>query len=348
MATITSVQGYTATQPGIIAPIAVLLSSLASRYNPAVYTSTASQLPILFPTVNSLSYYRTVENYTNLLSSIYNINIDIDRVGLRNNFAYNGASIYLNGTSGIYIQDPSTLYSFGTNSTLEAWVRLTSMPNSGTSYGIFSKRNNTSITPANWITLELTDAGLLKLQVSTSNTNPGWDLTVTGSTSLTEDTWYHIALVKSSDTWTVYLNGKVYSTGSSTGTVRDTTSTLAIGSLTTTGTYSLRGYVAGIRFINSTAVYSTTFTTAYYQPTAITGTVLLINPTFSTNTVTDTSGYTPTITGTYITNGYSPFELNAKYADGGYLGVLSAPGYASIQTLNPSTTTIATVTELWI
>ena len=78
MAIITPIQGYTQTQPITQSPLSIPLSSLASRYTPQAYTSTAPQLPILYPPANSLTYYRPIAGYSGTITSITSPNINID------------------------------------------------------------------------------------------------------------------------------------------------------------------------------------------------------------------------------------------------------------------------------
>lgn len=220
---------------------------------PGSVSSTGSDIVLNTPTptVNSLGYV-----------------VPIEEIGFRTYSMFSGGSLYLTGTSGIYVQDPSSLYNLTSNTTIEFWMRPTCLPNSGTVIGLLSKRPDTGISPANWLTLAITDSGLLQLQVSSTSVTPGWGLTATGTKAISVGTWYHVALTKSSGTWTVYLNGKQYIVGTMANTVRDTASTLAIGAYASNGSNAFSGYISGFRYVSGTVVYTSDFTTPNLAPTS--------------------------------------------------------------------------------
>lgn len=194
--------------------------------------------------------------------------VPIGEVGFRTYNTFVGGSLYLTGTSGIYVQDPGSLYTLTSDTTIEFWMRPTRLPDSGTVIGLLSKRPDTGIAPANWLTLAITDSGLLQLQVSSTSVTPGWGLTATGTKTISVGTWYHVAITKSSSTWTVYLNGRQYIVGTMSNTVRDTASTLAIGAYASNGSNAFSGYITGFRYVVGTVVYTSDFTTPNYAPTS--------------------------------------------------------------------------------
>jgi len=80
----------------------------------------------------------------------------------------------------------------------------------------------------------------------------------TGSVSL--NTWYHVAYVRSGSTFTIYLNGTSAATASSSAAVNfDAGWNFNIGSAYT-NTYHYNGYVSNLRIVNGTALYTTNFT----------------------------------------------------------------------------------------
>jgi len=291
--------------------------------------------------------------------------VPLEEVGIRTNSTFSGGSIYLSGTSGIYVQDPGSLYTLTTNTTIELWIKPTKLPSYGTVIGILSKRANLSINPANWITLALTDSGLLQLQVSGTSTSAGWGLTLTGTgNNISPGTWYHIAITKSSNTWTLYLNGAQYFTGTLADTVRDTTNTLVIGAYDSTGSNAFTGYITGVRYVVQTVVYTAPFTVPNYAPTnsatanqdavpsasiIANNTDLLINPIYGTSTITDSSSNASTITGTYTISALSPNELlyAAKYGQNIPMAITTTVE-SPIYGLGGIATAPTIVTELWI
>jgi hypothetical protein len=116
--------------------------------------------------------------------------------------------------------------------------------------------------------------------------------------TISTNTWYHLAVVRSGTTTTVFLNG----TRSSTGTVSMSNNYAAksnvLGTLNTTDNYPLYGEMSNVRFVLGSAVYSpssTTITVPTSALTAVTNTDLL---TFQNSTLIDNS--TNAFTLTYV------------------------------------------------
>lgn len=81
---------------------------------------------------------------------------------------------------------------------------------------------------------------------------------ITGSTTINNNTWYHIALTRSGSTLRLFVNGVLdgsatYSTNTS-GTANE-----YVGGFVTGG-YSFNGYLDDVRYTNGLARYTTTFT----------------------------------------------------------------------------------------
>ena len=80
----------------------------------------------------------------------------------------------------------------------------------------------------------------------------------TGSVSV--DTWYHVAYVRSGSTFTIYLDGTSAATASSAEAVNfDAGWNFNIGSAYT-NTYHYNGYLSNLRIVNGTALYTSNFT----------------------------------------------------------------------------------------
>lgn len=317
---------------------------------PGVISSRGSNIPLNTPiaTVNSVGS-----------------SVPIGEVGFRTYNTFVGGSLYLNGNSGIYVQDPGSLYTLTSDTTIEFWMLPTRLPDSGTVIGLLSKRPDTGIAPANWLTLAITDSGLLQLQVSSTSVAPGWGLTATGTKTISAGTWYHVAITKSSSTWTVYLNGRQYIVGTMSNTVRDTASTLAIGAYASNGSNAFSGYITGFRYVVGTVVYTSDFTTPNYAPTAsatanqdaypstaipINNTDLLINPIYGSSTLADTSNIANTnITGTYTISALSPLETlySTKVNQNLTLGTNTVSEYP-IYGLGGTAAVVSSAIELWI
>lgn len=79
------------------------------------------------------------------------------------------------------------------------------------------------------------------------------------STVLSANTWYHIALVRSSGTVSCYLNGIKETKTYSLGTVADNTEPITVGS-DFGGVQSMQGYMDELRFSKGIARYTSNFT----------------------------------------------------------------------------------------
>jgi len=177
--------------------------------------------------------------------------------------ADHGGSIYLDGTD-----DRLSIANIGLNGdlTLEGWF-YQSVAQSATYRCIISASTyGTTGEP---------------LRIYTYNSICSIWLANTGgphiSGSFTENTWHHVALVRSSGTWTLYIDGISAGTSTTNGTY-DFASTVdwTVGG-DANGTYPFTGNVSDIRFTNS-AVYSSNFTPPS-APLSSTGASLLIKGT---------------------------------------------------------------------
>jgi hypothetical protein len=102
------------------------------------------------------------------------------------------------------------------------------------------------------------------LRIYTYNSIYSIWLTNTGgphiSGSFTANTWHHVALVRSSGTWTLYIDGTSAGTSTTNGTYNFASTvdwTLGADAATT---YPFTGYLSDVRVVEGTAVYSGNFT----------------------------------------------------------------------------------------
>ena len=175
--------------------------------------------------------------------------------------AVNGASAYFDG-NGDYL---NTTFSTGIGTgdfTYESWVYLTDAAVSNSTIASF---NNVS--------------GIIQLYYRSYSDN--WALygsslsatLVASDTTVAANTWYHLALVKSSGTYKIYVNGVAdSSTTTGSGTIEGV---FQIGMYGTNVEF-MSGYISDAR-LDSTAVYTSAFTPPTAPLTAITNTKLLLN-----------------------------------------------------------------------
>jgi hypothetical protein len=98
-----------------------------------------------------------------------------------------------------------------------------------------------------------------------------------GPTTLSPNTWYHVAIVRASGVHTGYVNGVSYSL-STTDAAGVTSAPMIVGARTVGGANDyLKGYISNFRMVKGTAVYTAAFTPPTSPVTAITNTSLLLN-----------------------------------------------------------------------
>jgi len=189
-----------------------------------------------------------------------------------------------------YISTTSSNLAFGSNNwTIESWVYPRFTANSG----VFQVSNvQYGLTNSNLNTVAMGFSSTNKAIVRVANAT----YTSTG-TSITANTWTHLALVKSSNISKLYINGTLDSTIGTSGSITDTvsytgTTNVAVGGYGSTSALA-NAYISNFRVVSNSAVYIENFTPAVGPLSAISGTTLL---TCQANTVIDNSAANLTIT----------------------------------------------------
>jgi hypothetical protein len=269
----------------------------------------------------------TVTNF-NADASTNNFNVTINGDARSNNFTPYQAGYYSNyfdGTSGQYLNAPAnTVFNFGTGDfTVEAWVYPTST--SGTR-PIIEVRTTGG---ANGFAL-LSQSGATTLNVFTNSAFVG-----ASTNSLTLNAWNHVALTRSTNTWTYWINGVSGGSFTNSSTQSDGGTTgPKIGGSTTSGEIWI-GFISNARITKGGALYTTTFTpsTTPSTTTVSSGTVSLL--TSQSNRFIDNSvnAFTITVNGSPQVSPAQPFTLPSSVATygsgyfdgtGDYLGVTGA------------------------
>jgi len=167
----------------------------------------------------------------------------------KNPFQQNtGKSLYFDGTTNTKLVIPaSPQWTFGTSDfTIEFWM-------------------NTTDTAAGVITPATTGAGYWALLIYSGslywqNAYNASNLKIVSLSGYLNNNWVHVAIVRSSGTLNVYLNGVAQGTGASDSTnYSGTTNTLTIG-YDAAGNGYYTGYIKDLRITKGVARYSTTFT----------------------------------------------------------------------------------------
>lgn len=173
-----------------------------------------------------------------------------------------GGSTYFDGT-GDYIQVGTNVLpaAYNTDWTIEFWMYPSTMADRG---DIFSQYSAGTV-------------GRMVINTSTNNTidffQNGLSIApLSSAANIYANQWYHVAVVNSSGTRTLYVNGK--SQGTATGTSSMDTTSAQIGQ--TPGQDNFEGNLSDLRVVNGTAVYTADFTPPTTPLSAVTNTNLFI------------------------------------------------------------------------
>ena len=227
-------------------------------------------------------------------------------------------SNYFDGT-GDYLTAPAgSSFAYGTGDfTVEGWFYATAEP---VQYGstLFSQTASGN----NYFYLALGDdtannPPARKIKFTFASTN-----VLSGSTTYNLHSWNHFALVRSSGSATVYLNGVGGTAVACTTDFNNTTFVPTIGRYTHTNANLYTGYLSNFRVLKGTAQYTANFTPPSAPLTAITNTSLL---TCQSNRFRDasTNNFTITRNGDVSVQRFSPFSPTAAYA----AGTIGGSGY---------------------
>lgn len=139
--------------------------------------------------------------------------------------------------------------------------------------------------------------------------------TVVSGITLTANAWQHIAIVRSGNTWTVYVNGVSAGSGTNTNSIDCTVSGIG-GSVS--GTNYFNGYVDEVRITKGIARYTSNFTPPTQAFDNVTRNYFLPDATILTCKPADFSGFAVS------KKMNEPFLTSPSYYDG---GVFSITGY---------------------
>ena len=253
------------------------------------------------PTVSDVVPYNVPRNGFKLSSSN-------TRSEFKKSVQFNGSGQYLTATrTGGWLNSAN-------NFTLECWVYFTRNPSTyGGYYG--SHIAGTTAGSSGW------ELGFSSDGVST--TSLGISFKDRGGVGVTRtfntNTWYHVAIVRSGTTVSMYIDG----TFGSSGTIASwpDNNTLHIGALNYSPYfYYFPGYISNFRIVDGTAVYTSNFTPSTTALTAITNTLLLIcqdsvTKDNSSNNFTVNAVASPTL------SALNPFTVDRIYSKMGWSGV---------------------------
>jgi hypothetical protein len=234
---------------------------------------------------------------------------------------FGNSSGYFDGT-GDYLAFSGTEFNFASSDfTIEAWIRPSSV--TGTRV-IFSKRANTS-----------TYGGFIfqcngnKLNILATNNGSSWGINLDSTSTLSTNTWYHVAVTRNNNTFRIFLNGiEVGSQTINSFIISTNADNVVIGAGGATGGQEFFGYIDDLRITKNIVLYQTGY---FIPPTSSLSKNATIAPKLynhivmtSTKSSGDITGYISTSTGYYTVNWWDgtkttyPSDSNfAKAAIGG-------------------------------
>ena len=137
------------------------------------------------------------------------------------------------------------------------------------------------------------------------------EIIYSGSASLTDNAWHHIAITREGSSLRHFLDGSLVKTTSNSDAVNGS-STVYVGTNTNGSSIPWTGLISNLRLVNGSAVYTSAFTVPTSKLTAVTNTKLL---TCQSNRFVDNSASAHTITpaGNAAVSAFGPFLTDAVY-----------------------------------
>jgi hypothetical protein len=206
-------------------------------------------------------------------------------------------SVQFNGTSRyLRVANNAVLIPGLLDFTIEGWVNLTSY--SDVNF-LYSKGVDSSDAASIGFGVAITTGKLW----ATFNAD---NIIITGATTLSLNTWYHIAITRQSNIVRMWLDGVQDSTNTTVSNNISTTTEVRIGRGRGTSTNYFNGYISNFRFVRGTALYTSTFDPSTVPLTAIANTQLL---TCQSATIIDNSpnNFAITNNGSSTVSSFSPF-----------------------------------------
>ena len=176
-----------------------------------------------------------------------------------------GSALFDGNGDALRTQSSSNLQLGSGNYTIEYWMKATNFDSTG---NVFDNR----------------DAGVNNSIITNTNTSgqhrlwyPG-GYRITSTTTMSANSWYHIAIVRNSGVVKMYIDGVAESQTWST-TTNFTGQTVTLGTEVDGASSPFHGYISNVRIVVGTAVYTSNGTAPTSISTAVANTQLLLNMT---------------------------------------------------------------------
>lgn len=165
---------------------------------------------------------------------------------------FGGASILCDGTGDWVSASDSADFTLGSAFTIDCWVRPAV---DGSALNIAGQGNNAASAATSSFQLSRTVGNKIQAQIS----NGSAFTTVTGTTNIVAGAWYHVAMVLSGGTFTLFVNGVSEGTPQTfAGSVNDSSNDLRVGAGGEVTTTPWNGWIDEFR-LSSAARWTGTF-----------------------------------------------------------------------------------------
>jgi hypothetical protein len=205
-----------------------------------------------------------------------------------------GGSIY--SITSKYISCTASKLQLSTNFTYELWFYSTS--NFGTQ-GLFGHGPNTTGSIRMFYNFP---GGSYQNKISVQIAQANGTLQLTSTSTVTNNTWMHVALVRNNADVTLFINGVSEATLSGYNLTTTPSSLVLFRDYTDISQEYFSGYITGFRLSNR-AIYTTNFTPDKYQYTITANTIVALPVASSTAPLLDSASIPPLIALTFSTNG---------------------------------------------
>ena len=164
------------------------------------------------------------------------------------------SSLLLDGNSDYITLPDSDDWYFGTgNLTIDFQVRFNALPAVGTTIGLYGQYKDANNC---WSLVLQNNGGQLRYIVEVTDASD-YQLLVLANTTLVADTWYHVALVRSGNSWIIFQDGVILNVGTNAADIPQLAAVVSIGQYLST---YLDGWIDEVRICKGVARHTANFT----------------------------------------------------------------------------------------
>ncbi|EPY2310821.1 LamG domain-containing protein [Clostridium sporogenes] len=173
-----------------------------------------------------------------------------------NNKKFGDGSAYFNSNSNLTITNNADFEFRNDSFTIDMWIRMDSLPLSNTYYMLYDKRNGN----ANYGSISFMVNSSGGLGVSATSDNTSWNIISNLSipVSMIANQWYHVALIRNGNNFSIAVNGVITSIGDSSLSIATNGNDSHIGGLI--DKHKFKGYMDEVRISKGIARWTSNFT----------------------------------------------------------------------------------------